>query len=206
MDGERFPADFQRLLALAENFHDKRYRDNYVAAHTRHILARQMRNFRGDLSQGEFGELIGKRQTVVSRLENPNYGAWQLRTMFEVARNRNVAVFARFVDFPTFLKYTNDLSDSAMHPKHYDERQVEAWAREHERSAVIRAPWISLPRNEAMLPFTENQKENWTVITSTRGADEGIVIDTTAVPPTLTSTAVANLPERSTYPVVDQAS
>src|SRR6266849_3240113 len=101
MDGERTPVDSQRLLALSEKFQDKRYRDSYVAGHTRQVLARHMRNFRGEQSQGEFGELIGKPQTVVSRLENPNYGAWQLRTMLEVARELNIAVFARFVDFPT---------------------------------------------------------------------------------------------------------
>jgi hypothetical protein len=128
MDGERSPADSQRLLALAEKFHDKHYRDSYVAGHTRQMLARQMRNFRGELPQGEFGELIGKRQTVVSRLENPNYGAWQLRTMFEIASKLNVAVFVRFVDFPTFLKYSNDFSDRAFHPKPYDETEVNKFA------------------------------------------------------------------------------
>jgi hypothetical protein len=127
MDGERLPVDSQRLLTLAEKFRDKRYRENYVAGHTRQVLARQMRNFRGELSQGEFGELIGKRQTVVSRLENPNYGAWQLRTMFEVARKLDLAVFARFVDFKRFLQYSNDLSDDALHPKPYDSARIDGF-------------------------------------------------------------------------------
>jgi hypothetical protein len=125
MHGERSPVDSHRLFSLVGKMHDKRYRDNYVVAHTRRVLAQQMRNFRGELPQGEFGELIGKRQTVVSRLENPNYGAWQLRTMFEIASKCNVAVFVRFVDFPTFLKYTNDLSDEALHPESYREEAMD---------------------------------------------------------------------------------
>jgi hypothetical protein len=121
MDGERNLAVFHRLSSLWEKFRNKRYRDGYVAAHTRSVLARQMRNFRGARSQAEFGALIGKRQTVVSRLESPAYGSWTLRTMFEVARKMNVAVFVRFVDFPTFLRYTDDMSDDALDPKGYDQ-------------------------------------------------------------------------------------
>jgi hypothetical protein len=117
MDGERGPADSHRLSSLAEKFHEKHYRDGYVAAHTRGVLARQMRNFRGELTQAEFGAEIDKRQTVVSRLENPAYAGWSLRTMLEVARKRDVAVFVRFVDFPTFLKYSDDLSDAALGPQ-----------------------------------------------------------------------------------------
>src|SRR5438045_2363080 len=107
MDGERGPANSPRLPNLAEKFHDKQYRDGYVAAHTRGVLARQMRNFRGDRSQAEYGAEIGKRQTVVSRLESPAYGSWTLRTMLQIARKENVAVLVRFVDFPTFLSVTD---------------------------------------------------------------------------------------------------
>jgi hypothetical protein len=135
MNEERHPANSQglRLPSLAEQFHDKRYRDGYVAAHTRSVLARQMRNFRGENSQAEFGVEIGKRQTVVSRLESPAYGGWSLRTMLEIARKRNVAVFCRFVDFPTFLKYSRDLSADALCPSPYDQSAIDELAREDGR-------------------------------------------------------------------------
>lgn len=70
MPGEQSPAVSHRLLNLAEKMHDKQYRDGYVAAHTRQMLAKQMREFRGAMPQTEFAELIHKRQTMVSRLEN----------------------------------------------------------------------------------------------------------------------------------------
>ena len=110
MDGERSLAGSPRLPRLAAKFHDKQYRDAYVAAHAREVLAKQMRNFRGDLSQAEYAVKIDKQKTVVGRLENPAYGGWSLRTMLEVARKENVAVIARFVDFPTFMGFTDDLS------------------------------------------------------------------------------------------------
>jgi hypothetical protein len=108
--------------------HDKKYRDGYVAAHNRQVLAKQMREFRGDKSQTEFAELIDKRQTIVSRLENPNYSGWTLGTLFEMASKLNVAVFVRFVDFPTFLKYSGQQSEAALHPAVYDQQQVDDFA------------------------------------------------------------------------------
>ncbi|SRR6266496_1149103 len=135
MDGERGPADSRRLSSLAEKFRDKRYRDGYIAAHTRSVLARQMRNFRGELSQAEFGAQIDKRQTVVSRLESAAYGGWSLRTMLDIARKRNVAVLVRFVDFPTFLKYSGDLSESALRPASYEQDVIDEIAKAEECSA-----------------------------------------------------------------------
>jgi len=107
-----------------EKMRDKRYRDSYIASHTRQVLAKQMREFRGDMSQAEFAGLIDKRQTMISRLENPAYVGWTLRTMFEIAQKLNVAVFVRFVDLPTFLRLSEDMSESALHPCSFCETQL----------------------------------------------------------------------------------
>lgn len=129
MPQEPNDAGFHRLTRLADKMHDKEYRDGYVAAHTRQVLAKQMREFRGNKSQTEFAGLIDKKQTVISRLENPGYSGWTLGTLFEIAAKLNVAVFVRFVDFPTFLKYTGDQSDAALHPESYDREKVDEFAR-----------------------------------------------------------------------------
>lgn len=128
MDDERFPATSRRAVHLAEKMHDAAYRHGYVEAHSRRFLARQMRGFRGERSQTEFGAIIDKRQTVVSRLEDANYRGWTLGTMFEIARKLGVAVFVRFVDFPRFLKYSDDLSDDAICPVPYNKKDVDAFA------------------------------------------------------------------------------
>ena len=124
MDEERQSAGFPRWARLIEKFRDKEYRDSYVASHTRRFLARQMRKFRGEQSQSDFGETIGKPQTIVSRLEDQGYGPKTLQTMFETAAKLNVAVIARFVDFPTFLKLTDDMSDEAFLPQSYSEQEL----------------------------------------------------------------------------------
>src|SRR5579862_6112937 len=145
MDGERAPAGSHRLSRLAEQMHDKRYRDGYVAAHTRRTLAQQMRKFRGEESQAAFAEVLGKRQTVVSRLENPSYSGWTLRTLFEVAQALDVAVLVRFVDFPTFLKYSDDLSESALRPQPYDKGSTDRLLEGGEYSAE-KAFFSSIPQ------------------------------------------------------------
>lgn len=151
MQNEQNPDASQsdREGALAERFKDKKYRDSYVATQTRAVLSRQMRNFRGELSQQQFAELLGKRQTVVSRLESPAKGGWTLRTMLEIALKLDVAVFCRFVDFPTFTKYSGDLSEEALSPASFDscvEKEKEAPPR---RSAAIEALFVEPPIAES---------------------------------------------------------
>lgn len=120
------PSRFARLIA---KFRGKAYRDSYVRSHTKQFLARQMRAFRGDKSQKEFAKMIGVSQSVVSgRLENPNYGKSNLQTLFNVAEKLNVAVFVRFVDYPTFLGLTKDMSDTAIRPLEYDKHEMDRLA------------------------------------------------------------------------------
>jgi hypothetical protein len=151
MDGERGPASSRRLHSLAEKFRETRYRDGYVAAHTRSVLADQVRNFRGHRSQAEYAAKIGKQKTVVGRLENPGYAGWSLRTMFEIARKEGVAVFVRFVDFPTFLKYSDDLSDDAMRPRPYDAEAIDELLQAEEQAAgenALRALFSAPPKQD----------------------------------------------------------
>ena len=77
MEEEHHHVSIPRLQKLAHEFHDKDFRDAYVAAQTRRFLARQMRKFRGSMSQTEFAGMLDKQQTIVSRLENPNYSGWR---------------------------------------------------------------------------------------------------------------------------------
>jgi hypothetical protein len=145
MDEGRRHADSPRLRNLIEKFRDKAYRDSYTAAHTRRFLARQMRKFRGEKSQSEFGNLIDKRQTVVSRLEDPKYGKWTLQTLFDVAEKLNVAVVVRFVDIPTFLKSSEDMSDDASQPQPYDEAKTASAFEHPAKKLVIRPLGIGEP-------------------------------------------------------------
>jgi|SRR6516162_3167185 len=91
----------------------KKSRNRKYSDHTRRLLAGQMRAFRGERSQSEFGALIGKQRTQVSRLEDPAYGKWTLQSLFEVADKLDVAVFVRFVDHSTFLRLSEAMDQES---------------------------------------------------------------------------------------------
>jgi len=136
MDGSPSLIASHRFARLAEQMQDKRFRDAYVASQNRRMLAHQMRKFRGDESQADFAKTLGKQATIVSRLENPSYSGWSLRTMFEVAQALGVAVFVRFMDFPTFLKYTDDMSEKTLRPDAYNPKAINELVRAEEQATA----------------------------------------------------------------------
>ncbi len=128
MPDEQHHASSHRLTRLALKLADKAYRNSYVAHQTRQFLARQVRKLRGDKSQTEFGKSIAKPQSVVSRLEDPNYGKWSLQTLFDLAASLDRAVIVRIVDYPTFLRFTSDMTDAAARPEAYEQDAVDSLA------------------------------------------------------------------------------
>ena len=126
-DGQHH-ASSHRFARLVPKLADKAYRNSYVAHQTRQFLARQVRALRGDKSQNEFGALLDKPQSVVSRLEDPNYGKWTLQTLFDVAASLDRAVIVRIVDYPTFLRFTSYMTDAAARPEAYEQDAVDSLA------------------------------------------------------------------------------
>lgn len=96
----------------------------------RAFLADQIRALRGDLSQKAFGALIGKPQSVVSRLENEDFGKVTLETLIDIAEKLDIALLVQFTDFPTFLRSTTDVSESAFAPGPFTKGSVEEMLRE----------------------------------------------------------------------------
>ena len=138
-----------RFARLAPKLADKSYRDSYVSMQLRTWLADQVRALRGDMTQAEFGKLIGKPQAVVSRLEDPDYGKLTLQTLLEVASKLDIALLVRFVDHATFLAATNDFSDAALRPISYNQEAINSlalqttWQPQFENVAMFGAPYAS---------------------------------------------------------------
>lgn len=120
-----FDLSSNKLANLAAELGDKEVRHSYVSTLTRQFLARQIRAFRNARPQKEFGEVIGQKQSAVSRLEDPNYGRETLQTLFEIGERLDVAVFVRFVDFTSFVRLTEDMSDTAARPQPYDQKSMD---------------------------------------------------------------------------------
>lgn len=123
MDAE--PRPVSRLERLVRKLCRKAYREAYLGSRIRQFLAHQMRSFRGDRSQVEFGRVLGQSQSVISeRLESPAYGKWNLQTLLDIAAKLDVALIVQFVDWPTFLKFTHEISDETVRPASFDARKL----------------------------------------------------------------------------------
>ena len=136
--------DFPRISKLASEMSDPRFRASYFVTRLKMFVADQIRALRGHRSQAEFGRMIGKPQSVVSRLENETYGQVALQTLIDIANKIDVALLIRFVDWPTFLRATSEFTMSTIAPRPYAEDAIEAFARESD---------ANVPRSEFMRLF-----------------------------------------------------
>jgi hypothetical protein len=120
-----------RSAALSPALDNPEFRAAYMTQHLRGFLADQIRSLRGTMSQAAFGRLIGKPQSVVSRLEDEDYGKLGLQTLLDIATRLDIAVVVRFVDYPNFLRMTSDFSDDAAAPRSYPETRGEIGEMSH---------------------------------------------------------------------------
>lgn len=110
---------------VAKKLRNKAYREAYLGSRIRQFLAHQMRSFRGERSQTDFGKIIDQSQSVISeRLESPSYGKWNLQTLLDIAAKLDVALVVQFVDWPTFIKFTHEITDETVRPASFNERQL----------------------------------------------------------------------------------
>jgi hypothetical protein len=137
-----------RIERLVSSFEKKAFRQSYFARQLKVFLAAQIRALRGDMTQMEFGKLIGKPQSVVARLERETYGKVSLQTLIDIALKLDIGLMVRFVSFPTFLKWTDDNKELA--PESYNKAQMEHLIEEHNRPAA--------PKKIEIVPFGVESK------------------------------------------------
>lgn len=119
-------ASSHRLVELVRKLGNDAYRASYLATRLKTFLASQIRSLRGEASQAEFGKKLGKPQSVVSRLENPDYGNLSVQTLLEVADKLKLALIIQFIDWPTFLRFTEETTPASMTPAAFDQEKVDA--------------------------------------------------------------------------------
>ena len=124
-----------RISRLAKALTAPGRRHAYMATQLKAFLSDQIRTLRGDLTQCEFGDKIGKPQSVISRLEKQLDRHISIQTLIDIAVKLDIAVIIRFVDFVTFLQYTEDYSDKALAPRSYDQAAIDALVEGEERRA-----------------------------------------------------------------------
>jgi transcriptional regulator with XRE-family HTH domain len=87
-----------------EPFLNKDYRDAYLDIRVKAGIAYQIQAIRQALgmSQAEFGALLSKPQSVVSRLEDSEYSG-TVKTLLEIAKSLGVGLKLEFCSYPELL-------------------------------------------------------------------------------------------------------
>jgi transcriptional regulator with XRE-family HTH domain len=90
---------------LREELRDEEYRYAYAEDFLNTFVATQIKVIREqrDLTQDELAELIGTKQSGISRLENVNYKSWKTETLRKIARALGVRLKISFETFGSLI-------------------------------------------------------------------------------------------------------
>jgi transcriptional regulator with XRE-family HTH domain len=121
-----------RINLVKKLLESRKFRDAYVYEHIRNGLPFQIRALRKDRnwSQSELAEAAKTSRTVITRIEDPNYGKLTLKTLSAVASAFDVALLVKFVPFSRLLREYEDVSSEALNAKDVlsEKQQLQRWA------------------------------------------------------------------------------
>ncbi len=130
--------------SFLQELEDDDFRKDFVADHLRTriaLLIRALREQRG-WSQAELGRRLGKPQSVVSRLEDPDYGKVTLQTLLEVAAAFGLPLYIDLPNWDEWFRLMEDMSRRNMKREEFNVEHL-AEAAEHQGA------FIPLPSAEA---------------------------------------------------------
>lgn len=108
---------------------------------------RMMRDQRG-WTQKQLGDEAGKPQNVVSRLEDPAYASFTLKTLLELADAFDVALLVKFVPYSRYLDEFSDRSPDAISATSFDDELPALEARKARILCDLAEPAISSSNSE----------------------------------------------------------
>ena len=93
------------IEALRHELRDPEYSEGYAESFLNAYVATQIKVLREQrgLKQSDLARLIGTTQTGVSRIENVNYSAWNVRTLKKLARAFRVRLRVSFETYGDLL-------------------------------------------------------------------------------------------------------
>lgn len=138
-------------LKLLAKLRNKEYRDAYVEEHVKTSLPFQIKALRDQRrwTQGKLAREAKTTQTVISRIENPEYGHLSLNSLYKLAAAFDVALLIKFVPFSRLLSEFEDVSPAALEVKSFEEELPDM-----EASAVTETAFGAFSKIQGVRIFT----------------------------------------------------
>lgn len=116
---------------LLNRLRNKEFRDAYGAEHVKTSVPLQIRTLRDsrEWTQARLAQEAGTTQTVISRLEDPNYGNLSINSLLKLASAFDVALLVKFVPFSRLLREFRDVSPESVAAASFenDTNVLEEW-------------------------------------------------------------------------------
>lgn len=111
------------LERLSRDFQDEEGRYAYADSVVNAFVSAQIKALREnrDLSQEKLAELMGTKQSGVSRLERADYSAWKIETLRKLARAFGVRLRISFAEFGTLLEDIGGFKDHNLLPRRFED-------------------------------------------------------------------------------------
>lgn len=161
-------------------------RKAYVEAELINALAHQIRILRQQRgwSQKQLAAELGTTQATVSRLEDPSYGRYTMRTLLALCKVFDVALFVRFMPFSKYISATWDTRPENFQAATYEEEVSTVQFFPEGKSGTYISKLVSSPL-VGIADYSVGkivEKEPPTYISSRRGFDDFLKYFSTTIP------------------------
>ena len=140
----------QLLERLRKDFQDEEARYAYADSVVSAFVSAQIRALREDrhLSQEELAELLGTKQSGVSRLEREDYSAWKIETLRKLAKAFGVRLRVSFEEFGTLVKDIGGFKGNSLLPRRFDDDPVFKESRRSDRRVGRKIQYSNASRRQ----------------------------------------------------------
>jgi transcriptional regulator with XRE-family HTH domain len=127
---------------LVRELTDVEFRHAYMMEQVRTNIAFQIRALREQRhwNQGDLARVAGKTQSVISRLEDPDYEKLGLQSCLEIAVAYDVPLLVQFVEWDDWLARMSNMSPSALRKRSFDAARLIEMQRRASNSAAANNP------------------------------------------------------------------